>query len=174
MRRVCFAAAAAAVLACAPAAAAPLISGKYIVAEHRMCQAKEVFHFANGGALGNYVDQVNLQGGEVGNTLVLATFNATKGTASISGFDGTGDPVLVQLTGAQNTSLGNTLSEKPVSQTKVPYTNDDTTFTFGGTVYHVLYGQVDKNNIAHYAVFQGISQNDVGASCTEQGTVTRQ
>jgi hypothetical protein len=168
-------AALAAICMTAPATAAPAISGKYIIAEHRMCQAKAVYHFAPGvGESGNYVDQIVFQGGEIGNSVLLADFSPAKGKVSFSGFDAHGDASLIQLTGEQNIVQGNLLGTDAIMGNKVPYANDDTTFTLNGTVYHVFYGQVDKNNIAHYAAYQGEDTNNDGQPCSVQGTASRQ
>ena len=165
---------AAAVFACSAAQAAPAISGKYIVTERRMCQATATFNFANGGSIGNYVNNVNLFGGDTGQTLLLATFSPAKGTISVTGFGAGGDTMLFHLTGTGSGTLGSALTEHPENGNKIPYSNTDTTVTINGLTYHVFYGQVDKNNVAHFAAFQGVYQNDIGQACTNQGEITRQ
>lgn len=173
MKSISTAAALAAISFCTAAMAAPVISGSYIVTERRMCQANAAFNFAQ-GETDNYVDQVSLQGGESGHTLLQAAFSPAKGKVTVSGFDATGDSMLFHLTGKASGTLGNPLTQKTMSGSKIAYSNTDTTLTINGTTYQVLYGQVDKNNIAHYAAFQGVNQNDIGEACSVQGEATRQ
>ena len=154
-------------------AATPTVSGKYIVTERRLCQAVAMFNFDNVSATGDFVNGVDLQGGIFKNSLVLATFSPSKGTVNVSGIDEGGDSMLFQKTGTQGGTEGNAMAEAPNSG-KVPYSNTDTTITINGETYHVLFGQLDKNGIAHYFAFEGLSTNDSGEPCTSQAEASRQ
>jgi len=167
-------AASAALLLCAPAvAAAPAISGKYIVTERRMCQAVATFNFDNTVNTGDFVNGVNLNGGIFKNSLVLANFSPAKGKVTVDGIDEGGDAMLFAFTGAQNGQQGNVMAESANSG-KVDYSNTDTTVTINGEIYHVLYGQVDKNNIAHYFAMEGVFINDGNELCSAQADASRQ
>ena len=173
MRAQVFAAAAAAVLVGTPALATPVISGKYILTIRRFCEPTFTVHNTNIANAGAFIDGVYLGGSSFKNTLVLATFNPTKGSASFAGFTDSGDVAMVQYTGVTNGSSGEPITEGP-SSGKISYSNTDTTVNFGGQVYNAFYGEVDKNNIAHHVAYQAAYSNDGGLPCSEQGELSRQ
>jgi len=162
-----------AILVSSSALATPVISGKYIVTERRMCQAVATFSFDNTVNTGDFVNGVNLNGGIFKNSLVLANFSPAKGKVTVDGLDEGGDAMLFAFTGAQNGQQGNVMAESANSG-KVDYSNTDTTVTINGETYHVLYGQVDKNNIAHYFAMEGVFINDSNELCSAQADASRQ
>ena len=173
MKTFAMTAAAAALLVPFAACATPAISGKYIVTERRMCQAVATFSFDNTVNTGDFVNDVNLNGGIFKNSLVLANFSPAKGNVSISGTDEGGDVMLFDKTGVQTGQQGNVIAETANSG-KVAYSNTSTTVTINGETYHVLYGQIDKNNIAHYFATEGVFTNSGNELCTAQAEASRQ
>lgn len=107
------------------------------------------------------------------NNMFLATFNLAKQSVSIDGFQDKGDVLLVQETGSVTGNSGTPLQELPLSG-KSSYSSTSTTVTIGDQTANALFGQVDKNGIAHYFTFQSVSANDVGVPCTDQGAASRQ
>jgi hypothetical protein len=173
MRMHVLAAAAAAVFIGAPAAATPVISGKYIITIRKFCEPTFTVHNSNVTNAGAFVDGVYLGGSSFKNTLLLATFVPAKGSASFGGFTDSGDVAMMQYTGVTNGSSGTPISESPNSG-KTSYANTDTTVSFGGQVYNAFYGTVDKNGIAHYVAYQAAYTNESGVPCSEQGELSRQ
>ena len=151
------------------ALATPIISGKYIIHTHTICQALLTFHFNTNGQN----DGVTMTGSDNAQEIISVNFNVNKGKASVNEFKDHGSPVMVTLTGSQNGNQGDLMSEKTQSST-IPYSNTDTTVTFGDETSNVFYGDIDKNGIAHTLIFQGIELDDNGNPCSTQGGATRQ
>ena len=165
------------VLCCpAPAIAAPIISGTYNVVMHSYCQPVLTANFA---PVGNdfFVDGLDKSNSDAGDAfhqeLVAATFNAAKGKVTFNGFSDTGSVYLLQFSGSRSGTIGTALSETPHSGS-AGYSNTDTTLTLGGSTSNTLYGQIDKNGIAHSFVFMRLSGGQGGTSCSTQGEATRQ
>jgi len=130
-------------------------------------------HTTNVSNVGTFVDQVTLGGSSVHNSLYLGTFSPTKQTVSITGFEDEGDVMLMQYTGVVNGNSGSPFSESAGSG-KASYSNTDTTITINGQVFNAFFGQLDKNNIAHYIATQAVYANESGQSCSEQAVASRQ
>jgi hypothetical protein len=156
-----------------PASAQTVISGKYLVTLHKYCIPTMTVNSGSYSGGGNYVTVVTLGGSNVENNMVLATFSPTKQNVSATGFSDDGNVMLVHYTGSVNGNSGSPFQETAVSG-KSPYSNTDTTITFGGQTFNAFYGQVDKNSIAHYLTFQGDFTDEGGDSCSEQGEASRQ
>ena len=176
MTRVSLIALAATICIAAPVqAAAPTISGKYLVTITKFCQMVNTYHFSSGTqqSIGNYLDGIDTSGSNFKQTMVAATFSPTKGTVTVSGFDDGGDIEIFQFTGSESGTLGNQIAQTPNSG-KSPYSNTDTTVTIGGQVLNAMYAQVSKKGVAGYVTFQGVFANDSGDMCTEQGVAQAQ
>jgi hypothetical protein len=104
---------------------------------------------------------------QAGMVLLEATFNPTKGTVQVNGFDAEGDLEIFHLTGSKSGQFGSTIAEAPETG-KQNYTTTDTTFTIGDLVLHALYGQV-KKGVAEFIAFQGAYTQEDGTHCMEQG-----
>ena len=166
-------AALAALLASAPALAAPVISGKYIVTITKVCQMVDTYNFASGQGIGNYLNEINTGGSSYRQSMLLATFSPTKGTVSVNGFDDGGDIEIFQFTGSITGTEGSQIAQAPDAGSKIPYAVTDTTLTIGGQAFNALYGQVNKNGIAGYIAFQGVFAG-TGTMCTEQAVAQAQ
>lgn len=164
---------AAAFLISTPVIGQPLLSGKYLVTSHEYCIPTMTVNSGSYSQGGNYVTSVTLGGSNVRNSLYLATFNSAKNTVSISGFDDEGNVMLMQYTGSVTGNSGSPFIESPASG-KGKYSNTDTTVTINAQVYNAFYGQIDKNNIAHYVATQAVYAQEDGRSCSEQGVGSRQ
>jgi len=157
------------------AAAAPTISGDYIVIEHRLCQSAGTYHLDDGSAhgIGDYVDGVGLSSANSKHIMLQAKFSSAKGKVTFAGFQDAGDTMLYQLSGITNTTLGIPLAEAPSSGTDT-YSNTGTTITLGTDTYNIFYGQVDKKGVAHVFAYQGMIVTNGGAPCSVQGQGTMQ
>jgi hypothetical protein len=173
MKKVLFAVVAAGVLASAPVAADPVISGKYIVTITKYCQLVGTYNFATTNATGDYVNAINTSGSNFKQSMLLATFSPAKGTVSIDGIDDGGDIEIFKFTGVENNQFGNPIAQTPNSG-KVDYSNTATSLTISGQTYSALYGQVNKKGAAGYVAFEGAFQNESGLLCTEQGVAQAQ
>ena len=173
MKTVLVCAAAAALLAGAPASATTVISGKYVVTVTKFCQMVDTYHFSSAQNIGNYLDGIDTGGSNYKQSLYAASFSPTKGNVTVSGFDNGGDVEIFQFTGSISGTQGQALAQTPNSG-KSAYSNTDTTLTISGQVFNAVYGQVNKNGIAGYVAFQGVFAADGGNMCTEQGILQAQ
>lgn len=173
MKNLSVLAAAAALAVAAPAAAATTISGKYIITIHEYCIPTMSVNSGAYSGGGNYVTGLTLGGSTVENAMVLADFNPSKQSFTVSGFTDAGNVMLMQYTGSVNGNSGSPFSESPASG-KIGYANTDTTITVNGQTFNAIYGQIKKNGIAHYLAFQGVFTDQNNASCSEQGEAARQ
>jgi hypothetical protein len=164
-------AAAAALLIGAPAAA-QVISGTYLVTQNVTCQPTTAVNYA-GTDVGLVVNNVTQTIATNQMTMLLVTFNATKMSATYSGFDASGSVMLLQSTGQVQATTGDATGQMPGSG-KTSYANTDTTLTFNGRTLQAFYGQVDKKNIAHYITAQGAYAGENGSGCMEQDIASRQ
>jgi hypothetical protein len=166
------AALAAFVLSCASAAATPILSGAYTVIARNVCQQRLTADFNGSGT----VDALSFSSGDVpsAQTLLSVTFNPNKGKISYAGFQDEGSSLLLQSTGSKSGTQGTLLTETPISGS-TSYSNTSTTMTIGGNVYNAVYGQIDKNGIAHTAAFMRLyTDGNPPDTCSEQDEATRQ
>lgn len=167
------------VLSCASAAATPILSGAYTVIAHTFCQQKLVADFAAASGdpqNGIFVDALSLTNSDVPSvqTLLSATFNPNKSKITYAGFQDEGSSLLLQSTGLRGGTLGNPLTETPTSGS-ISYSNTSTTMTIGGNVYNAVYGQIDKNGVAHTVAFmRQYTDGNPPDACSEQDEATRQ
>jgi len=167
-----FAATMATLLATASAGAATIISGKYIVTVRKYCEPTQTIDSTNvSGAV--VVDAVMLGGSDVGFSMFTVSFNPNKLTLTTNGLNDEGNVMLMKYTGVLTGQSGDPFSESATSD-KGTYSNTDTTITVGNQTLNAMYGQVDKNGIAHFIAFQGIFNNENNVPCAEQGEATRQ
>ncbi|HEY8699164.1 MAG TPA: hypothetical protein VIM02_16290 [Rhizomicrobium sp.] len=160
------------VLSCASAAATPILSGAYTVIAHNFCQQRLTADFNGSGT----VDALSFSTGDVpsGQTLLSVTFNPNKAKITYAGFLDEGSSLLLQSTGSKGGTQGVPLTETPMSGS-TSYSNTDTTITIGGNVYNAVYGQIDKNGIAHTAALMRLYTNgNPPDTCSEQDEATRQ
>jgi hypothetical protein len=172
MRKSFILAAATALLAGAPAAAQPVISGTYLVTQTVTCQPTTAVNYA-GTDVGLVVNNVTQTITTNQLTMLLVTFNATKMSATYSGFGASGSVNLLQSTGQVQANSGVATGQAPGSG-KTSYANTDTTLTFNGRTLQAFYGQLDKKNIAHYITAQGTYAGENGSGCMEQDIASRQ
>jgi hypothetical protein len=172
MKRISLSIAVAAACFCAPASA-QTISGKYIITVTNFCQLTGTYNFSTAGLGQNYLNEIESNGSNFKQSLYQGTFNPTKGSVTVSGFDDGGDLEIFHITGSIVATLGSTITQTS-SSGKMSYSNTATTFTIGGQVLNAMYGQIDKKGVAHYVTFQGVSAGDSGKECTEQGTASLQ
>jgi len=174
MKRIFATAAITAALLSTSAQAAPVLSGKYIVTVQTLCQLNSVYEFHASNTLGDeYMRSLGVTGsGKAGMTLLEATFNPTKGTVQVAGFDADGELDIFHLTGSKSGQFGSAIAETPETG-KQNYTTTDTTFTIGDLVLHALYGQV-KKGVAGLAAFQGAFTQEDGTHCMEQGRAEKE
>jgi hypothetical protein len=163
---------AAALLAGAPAAAQPVISGSYLVTQSVTCQPTTAVNYA-GTDVGTVVNNVTQTVTTNQVTMLLVTFNATKMSATYNGFGASGSITLLQSTGQIVATSGTPMGQAPGSG-KTDYANTDTTLTFNGRTLQAFYGQIDKKNIAHYITAQGTYAGESGSGCMEQDIASRQ
>jgi hypothetical protein len=167
MHRTIFVAAVAAIVFGTTSAAlpAPILSGSYIITSRHHCQEVLVVDINKSGL----VDSVNLGPGSNGDTqlLLTATFTPKKGKLAFTGFVDDGSNFLLQLTGSQQATQGEVLSEQP-NNGSTTYSNTATTLTIGSSVYNAMYGQVDDNGIAHAIAFMRFYTDKGNAPCSEQ------
>lgn len=172
MSKTLMAALAAVLLSSASAAATPIVSGAYTVIARNVCQQRLTADFNGSGT----VDALSLSTGDVpsAQTLLAVTFNPNKGKVTFAGFQDEGSGFLLQSTGSKGGTQGTPLTETPTSGS-TSYSNTDTTITIGGNVYNAVYGQVDKNGIAHTAALMRLYTNgNPPDTCSEQDEATRQ
>lgn len=169
MKRSMSGAALAALFVAASAHAAPVLTGKYIVTVQTFCQTNSVFDFGSSNTLGDdYMRGLGVTGGgKTGMVLLEATFNSTKGTVQVNGFDAEGELEIFHLTGSKSGQFGSPITESPDSG-KQTYSTSDTSFTIGSLTLHAFYGQ-EKKGVSGLVVFQGAYTQDDGTHCMEQG-----
>lgn len=142
-----------------------MLSGNYIFTLKKICQATDAISFKPGDISGLLLQ-------------VKATPNSTgvAGTMVVSGYNDIGSNLLG--------SAGSVMVEKTITNTSLAYSNTATTFTIasinGGQPFHVFYGGVDANHIAHYAAMMSLTNDNnvyTGGDpnkCTSQATLVRQ
>lgn len=163
---------AALVLSCASAAATPILSGAYTLTARDFCQQRLIADYNVSGM----VDALNFSNGDVpsAQTLLTVKFTPSKSKAMFAGFLDEGTSLLLQATGSQNNNEGTLLNEQSQSGS-ASYSNTDTTVTINGRTFNAIYGQIDKNGVAHTMSYMGLYTNgDPPDTCSEQGEATRQ
>ena len=112
------------------AKAVPIISGKYAGSYSQTCQAI----------------QATNDPGSTDQAVTLTTFDPVSGTAQLNGVETIGS--LVVWTG------GNAGMQDSGTHKSLVYSNNATTMTVDGVVYHIAYGPV-KNGIAQSFIVSG-------------------
>jgi hypothetical protein len=148
-------------------AAAPILSGSYVLVLRQWCEGNVTAHF-NGS---NLVDTLDYDGGATFTLFGSAKFDPDKGKVKLSGFSHNGSPFLLTRTGNQNTTDGIPLVETPLSASGKYKTTADT-FKLGEETFHAIYSQIDGNGVAHAATFMGLIPGLI--TCSAQGEATRQ
>ena len=162
-------------LGTAAATATPVLSGAYTVTARDLCQQRLIADFNNSGGP-NVVDALNFSSGDVpsAQTLITAKFIPAKSKITVTGFVDEGSGFLLQSTGSKSGSQGTALNER-VQSGSISYSNTDTTITIGNRTYNAIYGQIDKNGIAHTMAFMGLyTDGNPPDTCSEQDEAIRQ
>lgn len=160
------------VLSGVSAMATPILSGAYTLTARDFCQQRLIADF-NGSGM---VDALNFSNGDVpsGQVLLTVKFTPSKSKAMFAGFLDEGTSLLLQATGSQNSNQGTLLNEQTQSGS-AGYSNTDTTLTINGQTFNAIYGQIDKNGVAHTVAYMGLYTNgNPPDTCSEQGEATRQ
>lgn len=156
-------------LSCAYAhAAAPILSGSYVLVLRQWCQGNVTAHFNES----NLIDSLDYDGGATLTLVGSADFDPDKGTVKVSGFSYNGSPFLLTATGNKNYTDGIPLEETPLSAAAGKYKNTAKIFKLGEETFHAIYSQLDKNGVAHAMTFMGFIPGLI--NCSAQGEATRQ
>ena len=148
-------------------AAAPVLSGSYVLVLRQWCQGTMT---ANVNA-SHLIDELQYNGGATFTLFSSANFDPNKGKVKVSGFYHNGSPFLLTFTGNENGTDGIPLEEAPISSTG-KYKTTARTFKLGPQTYHALYSQVGKDGIAHAVTFIGLVPGTI--ACSVQGEATLQ
>ena len=125
-------------------AAAPQLSGAYLMTVSTLCQAS--------------LSGLTSDPGEITQTVAVANFSPSHGTVAMIGFSDDGD---LSSVGA----AGKPITQSPLNQT-VGFSNSATTLTINGKSLKVFYGDVARG-VAQTAVAIGV----VEPGCTESITL---
>jgi hypothetical protein len=155
------------VMSTAAIAAPPTVDGRYAFLSQTFCEAKLIVSKA-----GPNVTNVTLsQSGQMYSGVGYITFNSGAGTASITSQKGIeGGTLRVNNTGF---AWG---PAKDPNQTNIPYSFTNSTFTFGGQDYVMVYADGEGGGAYRsvYLVRRGQGNSETNANCVESIWATKQ
>jgi hypothetical protein len=146
--------AAAALLFCVPATAAPLLSGNYALTENLTCQVDAKLDDGTG-----LLTLTKM--GSNGFAVSTATFDSDTGTLTTTGIASAETAIFEKSSDGSHKGFH---VKRYTTNLNVPYSNDDTTLTINGSVFDVVYTKVE-NGIADG--FTAISEQKEPLSCVE-------
>ena len=153
-------------------AAAPRISGTYVMVLRTYCTPTLVPSFQNSSTIGQYVQDLNIGTPHASNPnemrfeIVKAIFNDATLSVTFTSQKVDASATMVQ-------SSGNLEGNGPFQgsqQGADTYSNAVSTFTLGSSTYNAIYGAVSRTGVAKFLAFIGLDADQAG--CMTEGEMT--
>lgn len=121
-------------------AAAPKLSGDYLMSKRAICQPTVAVTNSQSGDQDVQSVQLKPDSNVTSFASGVATFDAAAGTFTLKGFDEGGTSLILSVNG---TSQGTGDAEETISDT-IKYSNTGSVLTIQGQKFHAFYGSVKK------------------------------